>query len=167
LEYVTFETISGWVGILSSRTGLLATTLPQHSKEKARRQLGDQAEEAEWSPKSLADIAERLKAYFTGKKVAFPDKLDLSKGTSFQGAVWKQTSLIPYGETQSYQWVAEKIGKPRAARAVGQALGANPFLIVVPCHRVVASNGGLGGFGGGLDVKKRLLEMENRNRLSG
>ena len=156
----------GWVGILASEKGLLAATLPRPSAETARRELGEGAEQAALSPHRLADLSRRLKSYFNGEKVEFPDKLDLSMSTPFQGAVWQQTRLIPYGETRSYQWVAERIKKPKAARAVGQALGKNLFLIIVPCHRVVASGGGLGGFGGGLDVKRRLLKMEGRPYLS-
>jgi methylated-DNA-[protein]-cysteine S-methyltransferase len=74
--------------------------------------------------------------------------------------VWEITRLIPYGETRSYAWVAEQIGQPRAVRAVGQALGKNPLPIIIPCHRVITSNGKLGGFGGGLEMKKRLLSLE-------
>jgi len=74
--------------------------------------------------------------------------------------VWQATRLIPYGETRSYLWVAVQIGKPGAARAVGQALGRNPLPVIVPCHRVIAADGGLGGFTGGLEMKRRLLELE-------
>lgn len=160
LEYVTFRTGMGWVGILASAKGLLAATLPQPSDEEARQMLGADVSQAVWCPRKLADLAERLKAYFGGGKVDFPDELDLSMSTPFQHQVWQQTRLIPYGETRSYLWVAERIGKPGAARAVGQALGRNPLLVIIPCHRVVASSGGLGGFGGGLEMKRRLLEME-------
>ena len=160
LEYITFQTSMGWVGILASEKGLLAATLPRPSAEAARRELGDDAQQAVWSPNRLAELAERLKAYFSGEKVEFPDELDFSMSTLFQCDVWRQTRLIPYGETRSYQWVAEQIKKPGAARAVGQALGKNPFLVIVPCHRVVASDGGLGGFGGGLEMKRQLLMME-------
>ena len=156
----------GWVGILASEKGLLAATLPRPSAEAARRELGNSAEQAVWSPHRFADLSERIKAYFNGEKVEFPDKLDFSMSTPFQGEVWRQTRLIPYGETRSYQRVAEHIKKPKAARAVGQALGKNPLLIVVPCHRVVASDGGLGGFGGGLEMKRRLLRMETHHHLS-
>ncbi|GAH65608.1 unnamed protein product, partial [marine sediment metagenome] len=90
----------------------------------------------------------------------FPDRLDLSGATDFQRKVWETTRLIPYGETRSYAWVAEQIKQPRALRAVGQALGRNPLPIIVPCHRVVASNGKPGGFTGGIEVKKRLLHLE-------
>ena len=149
------------MGILASENGLLATTLPQPTEAAASRELGSGAEEAQCAAAgALADLAERIKTYFSGKKADFPDKLDLSGATPFQKRVWQAARLIPFGETRSYLWVAEKIGKPGAARAVGQALGSNPLLIVVPCHRVIASDGGLGGFGGGLQMKRRLLRME-------
>jgi O-6-methylguanine DNA methyltransferase len=116
--------------------------------------------EANRSPDAFSDIVERLKEYYRGCKVAFPDKLDLTGATPFQHAVWTAAQRIPYGETRSYRWVAERIGKPQAARAVGQALGRNPLAIIVPCHRVLASDGGLGGFGGGLEMKRQLLRLE-------
>ncbi|GAI87660.1 unnamed protein product, partial [marine sediment metagenome] len=73
---------------------------------------------------------------------------------------WEETRLIPYGETRSYAWVAKQVGKPKAARAVGQAMGSNPLPIIIPCHRVITSNGKLGGFGGGLEMKRQLLSLE-------
>ena len=103
---------------------------------------------------------QRLRNDFVGHKVTFSDQLDLSGATACQREVWAITGLIPYGETRSYTWVAEQIGKPGAVRAVGQALGRNPLPVIVPCHRVLASNGKLGGFSGGLDMKKHLLRLE-------
>jgi len=118
--------------------------------------------QAEVSPQRFQDLAERLRAYYAGHKVDFPDELDLSTATSFQREVWEATRLIPYGETRSYKWVA---AKPKAVRAVGQALGKNPLPVIIPCHRVLASNGGLGGFGGGLDTKRFLLQMEAKSGI--
>ena len=112
------------------------------------------------SPRGFGDLAERLKRYASGKRVTFDDKLDLANATPFQQAVWEATRAIPYGETHSYEWIARRIGKPKAARAVGQALNRNPFPIIVPCHRVIGKSGGLTGFSCGLDVKRRLLELE-------
>jgi O-6-methylguanine DNA methyltransferase len=109
---------------------------------------------------AFGDLPSRLQRYFNGEKVLFSDRLDLSGATSFDRAVWETTLSIPYGETRSYAWVAQQIGRPRAFRAVGSALARNPFPIVVPCHRVVASSGNLGGFSGGLALKKSLLELE-------
>ena len=102
-----------------------------------------------------------MRDYFRGGRQTFPDDLDLSEGTPFQQAVWRTARSIPYGETRSYGWIAAAIDRPRAARAVGQAMGSNPLAIIIPCHRVVAGDGGLGGFGGGLDIKRRLLLMES------
>ena len=160
LKYITFNTDVGWVGILASAKGLLAITLPQRSAEEAHRLLDNRLNQATWSLRPFADLVERLKGYFSGKKVTFPDRLDLSEATSFQREVWEMTRLIPYGETRSYLWVAEQMKRPRAVRAVGQALGRNPLAIIVPCHRVVASSGKLGGFGGGVEIKRYLLWLE-------
>jgi methylated-DNA-[protein]-cysteine S-methyltransferase len=84
------------------------------------------------------------------------------EGTEFQKKVWTALCSIPYGQTISYKELAERIGNPKAVRAVGAANGANPIPIIVPCHRVIGSDGSLTGFGGGLPLKKRLLELESR-----
>lgn len=160
LFYTVFNTNRGWIGILASKAGILAVTLPQPAQPQAFNSLGEKAKQAVLSPESFGDLAERFQAYYRGKKTTFPDKLDFSSATPFQKQVWETARLIPYGETRSYGWVAGQIGKPLAARAVGNALGKNPFLIVVPCHRVIAGDGGLGGFGGGLEIKQTLLELE-------
>ena len=160
-EYITFETDMGWVGVLASPKGLLATTLPRPSAEDARLALGRKANEAARSPGRFAGLIERLKAYFHGEKVEFSDELDLSTVTPFRREVWLSAGRIPYGETRSYLWVAGQMGRPEAARAVGQALGRNPLPVIVPCHRVVASDGTLGGFTGGLELKRRLLRLES------
>ena len=101
-----------------------------------------------------------LKAYFQGKQVDFDFPLDLSGGTSFQILVWNKLREIPYGECRSYAWVAEQIGNPRAARAAGMANNKNPLPPVIPCHRVIGSDGSLTGYASGLHVKKYLIEME-------
>ncbi len=160
LKYTSFNTDIGWMGILGSAKGLLSTTLPQSSSQEALEQLGDRVNHATRSPDLFDDLMERFKSYLSGHKLAFPDKLDLSGATPFRREVWQATRLIPYGETRSYAWVANQIKKPKAARAVGQALGRNPLPVIVPCHRVVASGGKLGGFTGGLDMKRRLLCLE-------
>ena len=160
LSYITFNTDIGWVGILGSAKGLRTTTLPQPSAGEALEQLGDRVMQSTRSPHLFEDLIERLRRYFGGYKVIFHDKLDLSGATPFQCQVWQTSRLIPQGETRSYAWVANQIGKPKAVRAVGQALGRNPLPIIVPCHRVVNSNGQLGGFGGGLELKRRLLYLE-------
>lgn len=148
------------MGILASAKGLLSTTLPQRSSQEALEQLGDRANHATRSPDLFDDLMERFRGYFNGHQTTFPDKLDLSGATTFQRQVWQATRLIPCGETRSYAWVANQIGRPRAVRAVGQALGRNPLPVIVPCHRVVASDGKLGGFTGGLEMKRLLLWLE-------
>ena len=163
LHYITFNTSMGWVGILASAKGLLGTTLPQSSAQEACLLLGNSLNQASWSPHLFTDLAERFQAYFSGYQPAFPEELNLSGATPFQCEVWQITRLIPYGEIRSYAWVANQIKRPRASRAVGQALGRNPLPIIVPCHRVVASDGKLGGFGGGIEMKRDLVSLESSN----
>ena len=107
--------------------------------------------------------AEQLSAYFQGELTTFDLPLAL-RGTDFQKSVWYTLLKIPYGETRSYMQVAEWIGAPKAVRAVGAANGQNPIPIVVPCHRVIGSNGKLTGFGGGLPLKRLLLDLEAPQR---
>jgi methylated-DNA-[protein]-cysteine S-methyltransferase len=106
-----------------------------------------------------AETIRQLQAYFAGRLRRFDLPLDL-RGTGFQLQVWRQLETIPFGETRSYSQIATTIGAPRAVRAVGAANGANPIPIVVPCHRVIGATGTLVGYGGGLPLKKRLLELE-------
>jgi len=109
----------------------------------------------------FCDAIRQLGEYFAGERKIF--SLALSpEGTDFQRAVWSALRKIPYGETISYKQLAERIGKPKAVRAVGASNGANPIPIIIPCHRVIGNDGSLTGFGGGLPLKKRLLELESR-----
>lgn len=105
----------------------------------------------------------QLEAYFSGKLKSFDLKL-ASEGTDFQKAVWKALCEIPYGETRTYKDIASCIGKPKACRAVGLANNRNPIAIIVPCHRVIGSNGKLVGYASGLDVKEFLLKLEKTNQ---
>ncbi|HBT48004.1 MAG TPA: [Fe-S]-binding protein [Peptococcaceae bacterium] len=110
-------------------------------------------------PGIAGEIFQQLEEYFSGRRRTFEVTLDL-RGTPFQLRVWKTLRAIPYGTTLSYGEVARSIGKPKAARAVGRAVGSNPVGIIVPCHRVIETGGGLGGFGGGLEIKEKLLRLE-------
>jgi methylated-DNA-[protein]-cysteine S-methyltransferase len=114
------------------------------------------------NPAALAPIAKQLQAYFSDAHLRFDIPLDLSRATPFQSRVLETARSIPPGTVQTYGQIARSIGKPRASRAVGQALGWNPIPIVIPCHRVVGSDGGLRGYGGGggLKSKRFLLELE-------
>jgi methylated-DNA-[protein]-cysteine S-methyltransferase len=110
-------------------------------------------------PLPFAAAVAQLEEYFAGQRQVFDLPL-APEGTVFQRAVWQALTRIPYGETISYGELARRIGKPQASRAVGLANGANPLPIVVPCHRVIGADGSLTGFGGGLDIKRKLLALE-------
>jgi O-6-methylguanine DNA methyltransferase len=113
----------------------------------------------EESTDTLRDYVRELDEYFAGKRHEFSFALDL-RGTDFQLACWHALTKIPYGETCSYADIARAVGSPKGFRAVGMANNRNPIAIVVPCHRVIASDGTLCGYGGGLDIKRKLLELE-------
>lgn len=110
---------------------------------------------------TLREAADQLRAYFAGERRDFDLPL-APQGTEFQQSVWSALREIPYGETTTYSAIANSIGRPKAIRAVGAANGANPIPIVIPCHRVIGSNGSMTGFGGGIDVKRQLLALEAR-----
>ena len=113
----------------------------------------------EASPQLHAAQAQLLD-YLAGKRRVFDLPLDLSRGTAFQRQVWRTLLKVPHGKLRSYQWVASRVGGKQYARAVGNAVGANPIPIVVPCHRIVAQDATLGGFSGGLPTKRKLLTLE-------
>jgi methylated-DNA-[protein]-cysteine S-methyltransferase len=109
---------------------------------------------------AFADIRRQLEEYFAGERTTFEIDMHM-EGTAFQRTVWYELTQIPYGETISYGELAKRIGRPDRARAVGTANGQNPIAVIVPCHRVIGANGKLVGYGGGLDNKRRLLELES------
>jgi methylated-DNA-[protein]-cysteine S-methyltransferase len=111
---------------------------------------------------SFAETLEQLRQYFAGNRRQFD--LPISpQGTPFQERVWQELCKIPYGETASYGMIAQRIGKPKACRAVGMANSKNPIPIIIPCHRIIGKDGSLTGFGGGLPVKKQLLDLERQS----
>jgi methylated-DNA-[protein]-cysteine S-methyltransferase len=119
----------------------------------------------DWVPddRAFPDAVAQLEAYFAGQRTEFDLELSLA-GSEFQRRVWQALLTIPYGETRSYGQIAEQIGASGAARAVGLANGHNPIAIIVPCHRVIGASGSLTGYGGGLDRKRSLLELERRRQ---
>ena len=122
--------------------------------------------DADWKPDTkgvLEPVRKELDQYFAGRLKTFSTPVAFN-GTQFQNAVWRELQRIPYGETISYLELAKRIKNPDAVRAVGMANGANPVAIIVPCHRVIGSNGSLTGFGGGLPTKRALLELEKGQR---
>jgi methylated-DNA-[protein]-cysteine S-methyltransferase len=164
--YATFNTVAGWVGVLGSGNGLCRATLPQKTERAAYRALGEGLKDAVNTPERFKDLIKRYRAFYADRRVDFPDKVDFTGATPFQRAVWQATRLIPYGETRSYRWVAAKAGNVKAARAAGQALARNPLPIIIPCHRVVAWDGGPGGFSGGLKMKRFLLGLEAKEMMN-
>lgn len=111
------------------------------------------------SAEEFADVIEQLDEYFAGRRTSFDVELALA-GTPFQLEVWRALQAIDYGETISYGELAERIGRPSASRAVGMANGRNPVAVIVPCHRVIGANGTLTGYGGGVERKRLLLDLE-------
>ena len=159
------ETDWGWMGLASSPRGLVEVRFPQPSEEAAWRELRETWPEADLLPdEALTGLKDKLRRFFAGEPICFADdfQLDCPPGRPFHRKVWEVVASIPYGETRTYGQVAAEAGRPRAARAVGAAMATNPWPVVVPCHRVVGSGGSLTGFGGGLGLKSRLLEMERR-----
>ena len=112
-------------------------------------------------PSAFKSLKKEFDLYFQGKLKTFTCRLDLSRGTPFQRKVWRALLTIPHGKTRSYRWVAQSIRNPKAVRAVGNANGKNPVSIIVPCHRVVQTNGQLGGYTGGVQIKRKLLDLES------
>lgn len=121
------------------------------------------------TPKQTKDSAaakKELSEYFEQGRCSFSFRTAFTEGTEFEKEVWESLKEIPYGETRTYKWIADRIGKPHASRAVGNALGKNPIPIAFPCHRIIESNGSIGGYTPGIDIKRRLLEIEYYHRLS-
>lgn len=157
-----FRSAWGWMGIAESSKGIQAIVLPKRSRRTVESELmvqGDGPWQQDSSPR-LEAVRSQLLAYLAGRGNTFDVPLDLSLGTSFQRQVWRTLLRVPYGKLRSYQWIAARVGGPQYARAVGNAVGANPIPIVIPCHRIVAHDASLGGFSGGLSMKRKLLSLE-------
>jgi methylated-DNA-[protein]-cysteine S-methyltransferase len=163
-----FQTDWGWVGVAASGRGVRAIVLPKPSRRAVECDLQNAGTVDGTSSNGAGGAAAMhlkaarvaIESYLSGKARSFNLSLDLEGQPRFRQKVWEVLQSIPYGRVRSYGWVARKIGKPKAARAVGGACGANPVPLLVPCHRVIAGDGSLGGFSGGLGVKKRLLRLE-------
>jgi O-6-methylguanine DNA methyltransferase len=158
----------GTLRLASTETGLAFLELPHANGHGfagwvRRRAPGARVREG-FAPNRRA--AKQILEYLDGKRRAFELELD-PRGTDFQLAVWRALCDFPYGETITYAELARRAGRPTGVRATGSANGANPLALIVPCHRVVASGGGLGGYGGGLELKQRLLAMERAKPRQG
>ena len=151
--------------LASRENSLIALTLGKDAEEKLASYLASQFDdEISRSPSpQLVTAGEQLERYFEGDLLAFDLNLE-PRGTRFQKLVWSALQEIPYGTTLSYGQLADRLGVEGGMRAVGSANGRNPIPIIIPCHRVIAADGGLGGFTGGLEIKHHLLELERQKR---
>ncbi len=166
--YDIFETPFGWMGLLASDSGLLRATLPEDSDGACALSLGLAPDDATHAPERFADLRERLLDYFDGADTGFDDiALDIEDAPDFYRKAWQACRTIPHGKTRTYKWLAGMAGSPNAPRAAGQTMARNRIPIIVPCHRVIGSDGSLRGFGSGdtrIDLKRRLLELETAKR---
>ena len=165
-RYRVFFTRLGWFGLVGSRSGVKAVLGPEQEEQVVRADVAHgfagAGEIGEGMDASIDALTGGLHAYAAGEDTELNAPLDIEDATPFQRAAWLALREIPSGEVRSYGEIATAIGKTGSARAVGQAVGANPLTVVVPCHRVVGSDGALTGFGGGLATKEMLLHHEGR-----
>jgi O-6-methylguanine DNA methyltransferase len=161
-----FRSPWGWMGIAESPKGIQTIVLPKRSKRAVESDLKMQSIGSLQQGESAQqeETRRQLLDYLAGRRNTFDVPLDLSQGTSFQRQVWRTLQRVPYGKLRSYQWIAARVGGRHYARAVGNAVGANPLPIIVPCHRIVAHDASLGGFSGGLSIKRKLLSLEGTLR---
>lgn len=155
ISFAHFDCPLGPLLVAQDETGLREINFPKHGHAAAP------APEWRRDDSALRESIRQLRAYFAGQLENFDLPL-APEGTAFQQRVWGELCKIPYGETISYGELARRIGNPKAGRAVGLANGSNPIPIVIPCHRVIGSNGKLTGYGGGLPIKEKLLALEKR-----
>ena len=160
IAYTTMESVVGPLLLAGDERGLLRVSFGTISVGGGKK---EQFPKAGWTEDAapFGELMRQLRAYFAGELQTFDVPLVL-EGTDFQVRVWQALRSIPYGETISYLELAKRIGNAKAVRAVGLANGANPIPILVPCHRVIGSNGSLTGFGGGIENKAQLLALESR-----
>lgn len=165
--YQVLKTSRGWVAVAYTGRGIVALTLPVKNADWALEALRNKSALPLTRGQRFEKLARDLDRYFRREVVSLDYPLDCVAATPFQQKVWAVLRGIPYGATQSYREVARAVGIPRAARAVGQAVGANPIPLLIPCHRVVASDGSLGGYAWGLTWKRRLHQVEGIGPPSG
>lgn len=154
----------GWIGLLASERGLRMLTLPARTQEAVIRRLRPDYQDASLTSEDplLTETARQVNAYLAGELKDFSIDLDLRGHRPFELSVWTVVARIPFGQTRTYAWVAGQVGGgPGAAQAAGAAVGSNPVPLIVPCHRVIGSDGSLHGFAGGLAMKARLLALES------
>jgi methylated-DNA-[protein]-cysteine S-methyltransferase len=161
-QAIVFKSRWGWMGVSETTKGIDGVVLPKSSRRAVLSEM--QLSEVDLlkgrRSSRLREAQSQLTGYLAGRRRSFDLPLDITCGTSFQRKVWRTLRRVSYGRLRSYQWVAARIGGSQYARAVGNAVGANPMPIVIPCHRIVAQDTSLGGFSGGLPTKRKLLTLE-------
>jgi methylated-DNA-[protein]-cysteine S-methyltransferase len=159
---IIFKSRWGWIGVSETANGIDAVVLPKASRQAVLSELRLTAAELLEGRMSsrLRNAQTQLIDYLAGARRSFDLPLDLARGTSFQRKVWRTLRRVSYGRLRSYRWVAVRVGGRQYARAVGNAVGANPMPIVIPCHRIVAQDASIGGFSGGVATKRKLLTLE-------
>jgi methylated-DNA-[protein]-cysteine S-methyltransferase len=160
--YTIFQVKPGWMGLVGNKNGLQRIFLPGLKKQELKERITSEFPESTENPGLWERSQKQFIEYFSGKRTWFDLPLDLSAATPFQKKVYALLSRVPFGEVCTYRWLAQKIGNPKALRAVGLANAKNRWPLLIPCHRVVGSNGFLTGFSapGGLDLKALLLRLE-------
>ncbi len=161
ISYSYLDSPFGPVFIAETIRGVCFVSLSKISEAKFQSLLRKRfRKDAIRDNRKLKNVIRELSSYFNGHQVNFKSILDLSIGTEFQRKVWEKVGEIPYGELKSYKWIADEIGNLHTVRAVGNAVGKNPVPPIIPCHRVIRSDGKLGGFSSGIALKKWLLKLE-------
>ena len=166
IYYCALPTPIGRVFVAAGEAGLVRLSFRQ-SEASFVAELRRLGADVVRSPARTADIVHQLRAYFAGERRSFDVRLDLRHTTPFQRRVLLAAARVPAGQVVSYGEIARRIGQPQGSRAVGQALGQNPVPIVIPCHRVIAAGGRIGGYTGGLGIKRKLLRLEGALAAAG
>jgi O-6-methylguanine DNA methyltransferase len=159
-----FAAVRGWIGLVASERGLRMLTLPVADRDTALSTLRGHYSDVSIVPDddTLLEVARQVQAYLAGELREFTVTLDLRGYSAFALAVWAAANRIAYGQTRTYRWIADQTGGGAGVyQAVGSALGANPVPLIIPCHRVVGSDGSLTGYAGGIELKERLLALES------
>jgi methylated-DNA-[protein]-cysteine S-methyltransferase len=162
IPFVVFQTKLGWMGLVGGEKGVARIYLPEPSRADLLHRIYREFPGCQEGSELLAEAKKEIIEYFDGRRDTFDMSLDFSSATPFQQKVYQVMKTIPRGKIHTYRWLAQKIGNPKGLRAVGSANARNNWPLVIPCHRIVGSDGRLTGFSapGGLDLKAELLKME-------
>jgi methylated-DNA-[protein]-cysteine S-methyltransferase len=167
-RFITFKTPYGWCGVVSGEKGIGRVVPGYGSSSSVKKTIQSIYSSVKHEEDDLLRrVKDLLLKYFDGEVVCFDVPLEFPSGTLFQRKVWESVRTIPYGDVKTYGWLGKKLLNPGASRAVGNALSKNPLPLIIPCHRVVRSDGKMGGFSlpGGTLLKKKLIDLEKRNEM--